>query len=315
VVGEGKAVFLTDFRYVEKAERDVRGFEIRRMAQNGTDEIRAVFAELGCRRIGFEGAIAYNQVDKLKRCAGSRRRVVEAGSIPSALRAVKDAGEISAIAASQRVNESVFRKGLAGAKAGMTELTLRRLIRDEMNRVHVDEAFETIVASGPNSSLPHAVPSSRKVRAGDYLLIDMGVRREGYHSDMTRTVCCGKPSPRHREIYRIVLDAQQRALTRIRHGVSCRDVDAAAREYIASAGYGDHFGHGLGHGVGLQIHEAPSMNPSSKEVLQEGMVVTVEPGIYVPGFGGVRIEDLVVVTRTGYRNLTSTTKRFTTLGE
>lgn len=174
----------------------------------------------------------------------------------------------------------------------------------------MEEAFDSIVASGPNSSLPHAVPTARRVRAGEYLLFDMGVKSGLYHSDMTRTVAVGKASARHREVYEIVLEAQQRALASIRAGVACRDVDAQARDYIAVAGYGEQFGHGLGHGVGLQIHEGPTLNPRSEQVLSEGMVVTVEPGIYIPGFGGVRIEDLVVVTKDGYRNLTSVPKQF-----
>jgi Xaa-Pro aminopeptidase len=174
----------------------------------------------------------------------------------------------------------------------------------------VEEAFESIIATGKNSSLPHATAGKAKVRKGDYLLIDMGVKNKLYHSDLTRTACVGEASSRHREIYEIVQAAQLAALKKIRPGARCRDVDAAARELITEAGYGEEFGHGLGHGVGLEIHEGPTLNPRSEEILREGMVVTVEPGVYVPGFGGVRIEDLVVVSKNGYRNLTTLSKEF-----
>ena len=309
VVTAKSAFFLTDFRYLEKAEAEIKALEVRRMTQHGTDELAALLKSLAVRRIGFEGSVPYNEYAKLKKAAG-RAKLEEAARLPLRLRAVKDEAEVELIAANQRTNEAIFKAALKAARAGVSEQELLRFVRTEMVRRGVEEAFDSIIASGRNSSLPHAVPTSRRVRAGEYLLFDMGVKAGYYHSDMTRTVVVGKASPRHREIYEIVLEAQERALAAIRPGAACRDVDARARDFIAQAGYGEYFGHGLGHGVGLQIHEGPTLNPRSGQVLEEGMVVTVEPGIYIPGFGGVRIEDLVVVTRDGYRNLTSVPKRF-----
>lgn len=312
VVTEKSAFFLTDFRYLEKATAEISALEVRRMTQHGIDELSALLKALAVRRIGFEGTVSYNDYARLKKAAG-RVRLEEASQLPLRLRAVKDEAEVELIAANQRTNEAIFRLALKAARAGVSEQELLRVIRTEMVRRGVEEAFDSIIASGKNSSLPHAVPTARRVREGEYLLFDMGVRSGLYHSDMTRTVVVGKASPRHREIYEIVLEAQERALAAIRPGAACREVDAQARNHIAQAGYGDYFGHGLGHGVGLQIHEGPTLNPRSDQVLEEGMVVTVEPGIYIPGFGGVRIEDLVVVTRDGYRNLTSVPKRYRSL--
>lgn len=309
VVGEKSAHFLTDFRYLERATTQISALEVGRMTQHATDELAALLKSLGARRIGFEGTISHNEFLKLKKAAG-RAKLEEAGSLVAQLRMVKDQAEIELIASNQRLNETIFKQVLATAQAGVSERELLRAIRRTMVERDVEEAFESIIAGGPNSSRPHTVASSRRVRAGEYLLFDMGVRRGLYHSDMTRTVVVGKASARHREIYDVVLEAQLKALEAVRPGAACRDVDAAARDLITAAGYGDYFGHGLGHGVGLQIHEGPTLNARSEQVLEAGMVVTVEPGIYVPGFGGVRIEDLVVVTKDGYRNLTSVPKKF-----
>jgi Xaa-Pro aminopeptidase len=175
----------------------------------------------------------------------------------------------------------------------------------------VEEAFSTIVATGPNTALPHAIPGPRKSRSGEFLLIDMGVKANFYHSDMTRTVAVGSKNAldaQDREIYEIVREAQAHAIAKIKPGVKCADVDREARSFITNAGYGDAFGHGLGHGVGLDIHEGPTLSPRSTEILREGMVVSVEPGIYLPGKAGVRIEDLVVLTRDGCENLNKLSK-------
>ena len=172
-----------------------------------------------------------------------------------------------------------------------------------------EEAFSSIIAAGINSALPHAVPSNTRVAKNKFLLFDMGVKKNHYHSDMTRTVAVGEKLPvKAREIYSVVLEAQIAALGAVAPGVECKAIDKIARDIISAAGYGEYFGHGLGHGVGLEIHEGPTLNARSKDVLEPGMVITIEPGIYLPDLGGVRIEDLVVVTATGYRNLTKIPK-------
>lgn len=305
------AVFLTDFRYLEKAEKQLAGrFGVRRCAQNLTDDLGEILRQSRPKRIGFEGSVAYSMFLGFQKAAG-KRRLVEASGVLRTVRAVKDADEIRFIARNQRIAQAALRETLAHVHQGTTEAELRLCVRQELEKRGADEAFDTIVAAGRASSQPHAVAGSRRVRDGQYLLFDLGARRDHYHSDMTRTYLIGeRASAKHREIYRVVLEAQEAALSKIRAGVECRDIDTAAREVIAEAGYGDHFGHGLGHGVGLEIHEAPSLSQRSADVLREGMIVTVEPGIYVPHFGGVRIEDLVLVTKRGVVNLTTMPKRF-----
>jgi Xaa-Pro aminopeptidase len=307
LVTRREAVFLTDFRYLEKATREIEGFDVQRMTQNATDELRDLIKKLKITRLGFEGGISYEQFTKFKKAAG-RAAFVEAGKVLRELRAVKEPAEIQQIARNQKLNQQLCDMALNAAQVGDVEQDIQRAIRREMLDRGVEEAFDSIVAVGKNSSLPHAVPGRTRARTGDYLLIDMGVKDRLYHSDLTRTVCMDHASDMHREIYEVVLAAQVAALKKIRAGAACKDVDAAARDLITEAGYGEAFGHGLGHGVGLEIHEAPTLNPRSEEILQEGMVVTVEPGISVPGVGGVLNEDLVVVTKTGYRNLTTLPK-------
>jgi len=193
-------------------------------------------------------------------------------------------------------------------KPGVTEKALAFAIESEF-RAAGEVAFDSIVASGPNAAKPHAGYSDRKLRKGDVLTFDIGCKLDGYCSDMTRTVFVGKATPELRKVYEIVLEAQERALATIKPGVTCKAADSAARDYITEQGYGMQFGHGLGHGVGLEVHEMPGLAATVKETLEPGDLVTVEPGIYLPGLGGVRIEDMVLVTKTGYRNLTRSPKR------
>jgi Xaa-Pro aminopeptidase len=312
LVGLENAWFLTDFRYLETAEREITGMAVQKMTQNATTELHGLIRQLRPRAVGFEGRIGYQQFEQFRKAAG-RAKLVEEGALVADLRAVKDEVEIQQITDNQRLNERILSRVLATVSLRDSEDGIRRRIRHAMIDAGAEEAFDSIIAAGAHSSLPHAHAGSTRVQPGEYLLFDMGVKRNHYHSDMTRTFAVGKATPRHGEIYAIVLEAQQRALDRIRAGASCRDVDAAARDYIAERGYGDYFGHGLGHGVGLEIHEGPTLNPRSNERLKSGQVVTVEPGIYIPGFGGVRIEDLCLVTRTGHVNLTHAAKKFRTL--
>lgn len=310
LVTRKESVFLTDFRYLEKAVKSIKSCSVEKMTQHTVGKLRDLLKRLNVKKLGFEGStLTYATFQNYKRAAG-RAALIDASAIVRRLRAVKEAVEIRQIGRNQKLNEQLCSEALTHLQTGVQEKDVARAIRKRMLDLDVEEAFATIFASGPNSSLPHAVPGTRKLRKNEYALLDMGVKRGAYHSDLTRTVCFGGSSERHREVFEVVLAAQQAALKTIRPGVAARDVDAAARDVISQAGYGDAFGHGLGHGVGLEIHEAPTLNPRSEDVLEAGMVVTVEPGIYLPGFGGVRIEDLVVVTDSGIRNLTSMKKSF-----
>ena len=169
-------------------------------------------------------------------------------------------------------------------------------------------SFDTIVASGLHSAMPHAVPSEKKLETGDFVTMDFGCKYHGYCSDMTRTVVIGKAGERQKEVYQVVLEAQEAALLGLRPGMTCKEGDALARKVIEKAGYGEYFGHSLGHSVGLEIHERPALSPKDEHILVPGMIETVEPGIYIPDFGGVRIEDMVVITEDGIRNLTHSPK-------
>lgn len=310
VIGQDRCVFLTDFRYIESATDRLSGlFDVRQMKQDGLAELSQAVRELPGGAIGYENSISVVQLHTLQK-ATSRRKLVDASDLPLGLRLIKDEHEVRVIARNQALTQKVLSAVVnESTRAGRTELDLNMAVKRQMLDRQVAEAFDTIVATGPNTSLPHAVSSKRRARAGEYVLFDLGVKSAAYNSDMTRTLVLGKANQRQRDIYKIVLEAQLAALSVLKPGMPCRDVDAVAREVIRKAGYGEFFGHGLGHGVGLEIHEGPRLNPASAVILQENMVVTVEPGIYVPGFGGVRIEDLVVITRDGHKNLTTASKR------
>jgi Xaa-Pro aminopeptidase len=212
----------------------------------------------------------------------------------------KSREEINKIQQSVLLNEAVFQEAFASLKPGQTEREVALEIEATMMRKGADApAFPTIVAAGPTGALPHAVPTDRAINKGETIIIDMGLKLGGYCSDMTRTVALGKPAKRVTEIIRLVRKAQRAALKTIKAGILARDADRAARKIITEAGFGKNFGHGLGHGVGLAVHEAPSLNRLRRNKLKTGMVVTVEPGIYIPGWGGVRLENMVVVEENG----------------
>ncbi len=225
------------------------------------------------------------------------------------LRVVKDSEEVSRTAAAQELTDQAFDHVLGYVKEGMSESEIALELEFFM-RAHGSEgvAFDPIVASGPNSALPHAKPGSRRVGRGDFLKMDFGARIGGYCADMTRTVVMGTATEQQREIYAAVLSANLAGIAAVAGGRTGAEIDTAARAVIESAGYGERFGHGLGHGVGLDIHEAPSVGPRGTRPVPEGSIVTIEPGIYIPGLGGVRIEDLIVVARDGARVLTRSTK-------
>ena len=225
------------------------------------------------------------------------------------LRSVKDGAELELIKSAQKITDDAFEYILSKIEEGKTEKELA-LVLEFFMRSHGADAvsFDIIFIGGKNTSMPHGVPSDYKLKKGDLITIDFGADVDGYKSDMTRTVALGAISDEQKKVYEIVLEAQKKAIGQIREGIACSEIDKAARDVIKSYGYGEYFGHALGHSVGLDIHELPNFSPKCSTVLKEGMVLSVEPGIYLPEKFGVRIEDLVVVTKNGSINLTKSKK-------
>jgi Xaa-Pro aminopeptidase len=231
-----------------------------------------------------------------------------AGGMVEKLRRVKDEAELATIAAAAELADEIWRWSLERGLAGRSELDVARAAEARMREQGAEPSFPTIVAAGPNGALPHAEPGEREIGRGELVVFDMGAKLDGYCSDGTRTFATGEPGERAREAYETVREAQAAALTAVKAGTRAEAVDEVARDLISAAGHGERFGHGLGHGVGLEVHEEPRVSQQSEDLLAAGEVVTIEPGIYLPGELGVRIEDLVVVTPIGHRNLSTLPK-------
>jgi len=304
VVGPEIRTFITDFRYMTTATATVPGsFRI----VDGTAEMLKELAAMLGGRVGIDPAkTSVESHAKLLEAIGDDVEIVAAEGVLADLRRAKDDAEIEAIAAAAALTDEVYAWIEERGLAGRTEREVALAAEQRMRELGAeDPSFPSIVAAGENGALPHAVPSERTIAAGEYVVVDMGAIVDGYCSDCTRTLVDGEPDPAQRQVYELVLEAQLAALDAIRAGAAGRPVDAIAREVIAAAGYGEHFGHGLGHGVGIEVHEPPRLSKRSDDRLLAGDVVTAEPGIYVPGEFGIRIEDLVVVTDDGHRNLSS----------
>jgi Xaa-Pro aminopeptidase len=311
VCGPDVRLFLTDFRYTERAEAEVEGWETVTVAN---DWLKGIAERLGG-RVGFEDdQMAVRMLEKLQGKLGEGVEMVAAGGTVERLRRVKDEGELAAIAEASKLADEVWRWSLERGLAGRSEREVARAAEARIRELGGDPSFPAIVAAGPNGALPHAEPGEREIGRGELIVFDMGAQLDGYCSDGTRTFATGDPGEEARAVYEVVLAAQLKALEVIKAGVKGEDVDGAARRIIADAGHGDRFGHGLGHGVGLEVHEAPRLSLRSDDALAAGEVVTVEPGIYLPGQLGVRIEDLVVVTDEGLRNLSELPKDLQLIG-
>ena len=309
LVAREAACLITDGRYGEQAGRQCRGVDVHVRTGRMVQAVSEVLKGRRIRRLGFQAEhMTVRGRDALAAELGPRR-IRPIHEAVADLRAVKDDSEVRRIRRSVRVAERAFRGLLAaGAKAflGRSERELAAELDYRMRLAGAEcPAFETIVAAGANASLPHYRPGSRKPQRGEGVLIDWGAKVNGYCSDLTRVVFLGTIPPKIATVYKVVLAAQKAASAAARAGVSCKTVDSAARKVIAAAGYGRQFIHGLGHGIGLEIHEAPQVTRADDRRLRAGMVITVEPGIYLPGFGGVRIEDDVLVTRQGPQRLSS----------
>jgi len=299
----GRPLLLTDFRFQLHAESEAGAWYDIVLYQRGPVPLLVkLLPKLGLKRLAFESH-AMMHATALRLAEALRPSGVETmGStdLVERLRECKSEAEIELIRRAVWLNEDVFRECYKQLGPGMTEKEAARHIEATMLRLGAEgPSFPTIVAAGPNGALPHAVPTDRPIRQGEPVVIDMGVRLAGYCSDMTRTVVLGDPDRPTVERIRLVRQAQKAAMARIRAGAMARQVDRAARQTIATAGLGDRFGHGLGHGVGLAVHEAPYLNKRSRRQLAAGMVVTVEPGVYLPEWGGIRLENMVVVRPDG----------------
>ena len=304
VVGPEVHRFYTDFRYTEQAGEQVPGFEILRA---GPDLLGEVAKDLQG-RVGFEDAsLSFRSHARL--AEGSDAELVGASGIVEELRSVKDEQELVAIRAAVAIADRAYKLLVEQGIDGRTEKQIAADLEATMRRLGADDrSFAAIVASGAHGALPHAEARDVPVELDTLMVVDMGCMVDGYCSDATRTFATGALGERAREVYDVVARAQQAGLDAVRSGADCREVDGAARAVITDAGFGDHFGHGLGHGVGIEVHEAPRLAQSADGSLRAGHVVTVEPGVYLPGELGVRIEDLVVVTDDGADVLTGFTK-------
>jgi Xaa-Pro aminopeptidase len=296
LVGADRRVFLTDFRYVTQAAAQVQAFE----RAEGRQDLLADAAERMSGRVGFDDAqLSVRQHRRLSGLVPDGVDLVPAGGLVEQLRAVKEPGELERIRASAALTDEILSYLAERGLAGRTERDVAVDLEREMRARGSDPSFPTIVASGEHGALPHAEPRDMEIGANLLVTVDLGTIVDGYCSDCTRTFATGTPPESAAEIYELVRGTQQRALGGVRAGASGKEVDAIARDLISEAGHRDHFGHGLGHGVGIEIHEGPRLSPLSEDTLAAGNVVTVEPGVYVPGEAGVRIEDLVFVTEDG----------------
>jgi Xaa-Pro dipeptidase len=316
VAGDGEALFLTDGRYGEQSSHEVPDLDRVVYTEGYPRPLVEACARLGASRVGFERkGLTYEQWEQLSDAAASLE-LVPAGGEVEALRRSKDPDEIALVAAAQEAADAAFERVILGGvlREGRTEREVARELDAAMLDAGAhDRAFETIVAFGPEAAEPHHDPTDRPLARGDVVKTDFGALVHGYHSDMTRTVAFGEPDPRIREIHEVVAAAQRAGIEAVRAGASTVDVDAAARDVVRAAGFAEAYPHGLGHGVGLEIHEAPFMRWDTGEGLARGAVVTIEPGVYVPGLGGVRIEDMVEVTADGCRQIPRSTKELIVL--
>ncbi len=313
LISSSVRILATDFRYYEQAEAEAGDYTLFK-TNNGIDEwFGSLISELKPDKLGFESKhvsfATFTSMKKAIKKAGLKTQLVSTKGMVEALRSLKDKAEIECINKAVSISDEVINHLVELAEPGMTEIGLAWEIEKYMRQAGSQTfSFEVICASGPNSALPHAKPSNRVIRVGEPVVIDLGARIDGYTSDITRTICFGKPDSYFKKLYNIVYSAQQAAINGIVAGMSASDADSLARNIIEREGYGQNFGHGLGHGIGLDVHESPTLNPSSLERLEAGMVFTVEPGIYVPDWGGIRIEDDALLLSDRLEVLTSANK-------
>lgn len=318
VVFPQKAYLIIDFRYIEKARKTAKGCEVILQQSGGGiyNQIDELCEKQGAKSIHIESeSVTVSDLEHYREKLNEEIVADDTLSkIIKNIRVVKTPEEIEKIAQAQRIAEKGFEHMLEFIRPGKTEKEIQLELDFFMLKNGAEAlSFDTIALSGKNTSLPHGVPSDKKVEKGELVLLDFGAVVDGWHSDMTRTVAVGEPDEEMKRVYETVLDAQLSALEKVSAGMTGSEFDKIARDVISNAGYGENFGHSLGHGVGMEIHESPFGSPSGKEILQENSVITVEPGIYLEDKFGVRIEDFVVVKKNGCENLTKAEKKLIVL--
>ncbi|PEK71209.1 Xaa-Pro dipeptidase [Bacillus pseudomycoides] len=308
LISNDRALFITDFRYVEQAGKQAVGYEIVQHTGPILDEVAKQVKELGIQKLGFEqDTLTYSSYT-------AHKEAVEAEFVPTSglvekLRLIKTDSEIKILKEAAQIADAAFEHILSFIRPGVSEIEVSNELEFFMRKQGAtSSSFDIIVASGLRSALPHGVASEKVIEKGDFVTLDFGAYYKGYCSDITRTIAVREPSDKLKEIYNVVLEAQLRGVNGIKAGLTGREADALTRDYITEKGYGEYFGHSTGHGVGLEIHEAPGLAFRSETVLEPGMAVTVEPGIYIPGVGGVRIEDDIIVTSEGNEVITKSPK-------
>ncbi len=305
IITQKESFFLTDSRYWTQADEEVKGSRIIHYKKK-MEGIVSLLIDLKLREIGFESAVLpFSAYQFLAERLGNEARLIALEDQLKNHRAVKDNHELALIRKAIEISSNAFLQVAEILKEGVVEQEAALEMESIMKRSGADAlGFDIILASGKRSALPHGKASDKRIEKGDLILIDFGSGFQGYHSDQTRTLVCGRPSAQQQKVYQIVKEAHDKAVEKIRPGIPVGEVDGAARDHIRNQGYGDYFGHGTGHGIGLAVHEDPTVNSENKGLLQEGMVFTIEPGIYLPDWGGVRIEDMVLVTPQGVEVLT-----------
>ena len=304
-----RAYMITDSRYTEQAQSQCEGYEVIQYTGDVYETIKHLLEEMkvSLPTCCFEGN--YMSVDVFQQLCDTLDDTEFLSLNFATLRAIKREDELASLREAFRIGDEAFAAMLPQLRVGMTENEARIILETEMlQRGSREPSFATIVASGYRSSMPHGVASDKVMERGDFVTFDFGAMYNGYHSDMTRTIVLGKATDFQKKLYSIVLEAQMRGVAGVKAGVSGKEIDTICREYIQEQGYGSYFGHGTGHGVGLDIHELPVASPRSNDILASNMVVTVEPGIYLPGEMGLRIEDTVIVTEEGCEILSQTPK-------
>ena len=304
IISADKLVLATDSRYDLQARHEAEGYQVICYKESLAHELPEIARQMSVKRIGFESVrMTIQQYDKIKKAfdeAGTPASLIPTEEITERLRVIKDDTEIQQLKSALKIAESAWLACLQDVIPGMRESEIAWLMEKRLRESGADAlSFPSIVASGPNGALPHAIPGDRRIKTGEPILFDWGVKLNGYCSDISRTVCFGQPDDTFRRVFQTVLEAQQMAIEAIKPGASSKQVDKIARDHIDSSGFKGKFGHGLGHGTGLAIHEAPRLSPLKDIMLEPGMVTTVEPGIYLPDWGGVRLENMIVVTENG----------------